>query len=113
MEQIEYMLSRIYSEESLKDQMLKRKHQFLLASQHSKAVGFASYEPSYRKSRAIMLHKIYLLPQSQGIGIGKMIFARLENIASVHANDSISLKVFHKNEKAISVYLKNGFFPTA
>ncbi|MEO8172642.1 MAG: hypothetical protein ABI581_06150 [Sediminibacterium sp.] len=57
MEHIEYMLSQIYSEASLKDQMLQKKHQFLLARQNHAVVGFASYELNCQNTKPIMVRR--------------------------------------------------------
>lgn len=108
-EQLEYMLALIYSEQSLKDQMLNRDHNFILPLKEEIPVGFASYELNYRNNPHLMLHKLYLLPEVQGMGIGRLIFSYLEDVAKTNANDTIRLKVFHKNDTAIAFYKRNGF----
>lgn len=108
-EQIDYMLTLIYNEESLKEQMNKKKHQFLLASNHKEPVGFASYELNYESKPQLMIHKIYLLPEAQGLGIGKKIFDYLTEIARINEQKSLRLKVFYRNDKAAAFYQKYGF----
>ncbi|MEO8172643.1 MAG: GNAT family N-acetyltransferase [Sediminibacterium sp.] len=49
------------------------------------------------------------MAETQGKGVGKMIFAYMAEIAKAYLCDTIRLKVFHKNEQAISFYIKNGF----
>lgn len=111
-EQIDYMLSMIYNKQSLKEQMIEKKHQFLLALNDNDPVGFASYELNYRKEPQLMIHKIYLLPQSQGIGIGSKIFNHLTEVAKANGQKRLCLKVFYKNDKAADFYLKYGFVKT-
>jgi ribosomal protein S18 acetylase RimI-like enzyme len=108
-EQIDYMLELIYNEQSLKDQMMMKKHQFLLALNNDNPVGFTSYELDYKAKAHLMIHKIYLLPESQGLGIGTKIFDYLTGVAKAHNQERLRLKVFHKNEKASAFYMKYGF----
>lgn len=74
-EQIEYMLEMMYSSESLKKQMEELHHQFLLCYDDDQAVGFASYSPI--EQNIYKLHKIYVLPNQQGKGIGKFVVAHI------------------------------------
>jgi GNAT superfamily N-acetyltransferase len=108
-EQIDYMLELIYNEQSLKEQMIDKKHQFLLALHNENPVGFTSYELNYRNEPQLMIHKIYLLPQSQGLGIGTIILDYLAEIAKDRNQKLLRLKVFYKNGKAESFYWKYGF----
>src|SRR4030081_1829915 len=66
--QLDYMLELIYSPDSLKDQMQRQEHIFLIAEMEEEAVGFASYskiaEPSIFK-----LHKLYVRTDIQGKGL--------------------------------------------
>lgn len=106
--QIDYMLSLIYNDESLRDQV-KQGHQFMLAEQDGKAIGFCSYETNYGSGEYFMIHKLYLLPSVQGSGIGSMFLKRLMDIARQNNNTTLRLKVFYLNLKAISFYVKHGF----
>jgi ribosomal protein S18 acetylase RimI-like enzyme len=108
-EQVKYMLALIYSEESLRNQMMDQGHKFILALKDNEPAGFASYELNYHGKLQLMIHKIYLLPESQGLGIGRKIFDHLTAIAKANNNTTLRLKVFHKNNKAAGFYLKYGF----
>src|SRR5215216_2952405 len=103
-EQIDYMLGLIYNEESLKEQMTNKNHQFLLALNNDDRVGFTSYELDYRKTPQLMIHKIYLLPESQGLGTGTKILDYLSGVAKNHKQKTLRLKVFYKNDKAEIFY---------
>ena len=89
--------------------MQEKGHIFILALNNETPVGYASYELNSNATSQLMLHKIYLLPEVQGMGIGKMILAFLEKTAKLNNNNSIRLKVFHKNDKAKGFYEKHGF----
>lgn len=108
-EQIDYMLALIYNEQSLKEQMIKKKHQFLLASNNDKPFGFTSYELDYKTEPQLMIHKIYLLPAVQGLGIGTKILDHLTEVAKMKKQKQLRLKVFYKNDKAAAFYRKYGF----
>jgi diamine N-acetyltransferase len=109
-EQIEYMLDLMYSEDSLLTQMQKKNHVFLLAVVNNEALGFLSYEVDYNSKSQTMVHKIYVLPTAQGLGIGKSLINYVATIAKENGNNQIRLKVFSKNEKAIMFYERFGFY---
>lgn len=106
--QIEYMLTLIYNDEALRAQM-NQGHQFLIIKYKDEPVGYTSYELNYKGIAQLMIHKVYILPTRQGLGIGKSTFQHLTNIALNHQQESLTLKVFYKNENAMAFYLKKGF----
>ena len=108
-EQIIYMLELIYNEESLKKQMLEKRHNFILVERDTEALGFTSYEINYNSGHQLMIHKIYLVPSTQGLGIGTKLLNLLSDIAINNKNDQLRLKVFFQNSKAIGFYEKYGF----
>jgi len=107
-EQIDYMLDLIYNEKALLEQITKG-HNFILINYYNQPVGYTSYELNYRNKPQLMIHKIYLLPSSQGLGIGEKTFNHFTQIAVEHQQKVLTLKVFHKNDKAIGFYGKKGF----
>jgi GNAT superfamily N-acetyltransferase len=107
-DQIDYMLNLWYTSEVLIDNMTHKKHFFLLALDGDICLGFASYEHNYLNKNSTRLHKIYLLPEAQGKGVGKLLIDTVENLAKIHQSDFISLNV-NKFNKACSFYQKIGF----
>ncbi|GAB4031034.1 GNAT family N-acetyltransferase [Spirosoma jeollabukense] len=109
-EQIRYMLDMMYSLDSLKTQITEQKHVFLLAQEaDSKAyLGYVSYELDYKNQSKTKLHKIYLLPASQGKGVGRLLIDKVAGIAAEHKNSTLSLNVNRYN-KAIQFYERMGF----
>ncbi|MBK9224654.1 MAG: GNAT family N-acetyltransferase [Flavobacterium sp.] len=105
--QIEYMLELFYSDGALLKN-LNDGHHFLLATENSKPLGFAAYEPHYHSKNQIRLHKLYLLPKAQGKGVGKLLIQEVERKAKENNDETISLNVNRFN-KAYLFYLKNGF----
>ncbi len=108
-QQLDYMLTMMYSHESLQYQIEKQHHIFLIAYEDNDPVGFAAYFPKDDISPTIYrLDKIYVLPERHGKGIGKKI---IEHIISIIKNEGtclLELNVNRKN-KAISFYKKLGF----
>ncbi len=106
--QIDYMLDMFYNLNSLKKQTEESKNVFLLISENGNDLGFISYELNYKNSIKTKIHKIYLLPESQGKGAGKILIQRVKEIAQLNNNQALILNV-NKYNKAISFYEKLGF----
>ena len=106
--QLDYMLELFYSDEALMTQMEEKGHQFILVSEGEVVLGFASYEHGYLNQNTTRLHKIYLLPESQGKGAGKLLIDTV--VAAARSNQSaiVSLNVNRFN-KAVTFYQKVGF----
>lgn len=105
--QLDYMMEMMYSNDSLRSQLLNN-NVFLLAEIENKIVGFASYELNYQNSTATKIHKLYVLPEIQGKGVGKGFIQYIQNIALKKANSALILNV-NKYNKAKDFYLHNGF----
>ncbi|HWK02567.1 MAG TPA: GNAT family N-acetyltransferase [Puia sp.] len=104
-EQLQYMLNLFYSPAALRRLILEEKHSFLLVELEEEPIGFASWgalaEPGVYK-----LHKLYVLPGTQGKGTGK---AMLQFIYSaIRGARALRLNVKRDN-KAIFFYEKMGF----
>ena len=108
-EQINYMLQLIYNEESLKEQILEKGHNFILAEKDNQSLGFTSYEINYNSEPQLMIHKLYILPEAQGLGIGSKFINLLSEIAKLNHYKQLRLKVYFENTKAIGFYEKYGF----
>ena len=106
--QIAYMLEWMYSLPSLENQIKEKGHVFLLAKEGAEFLGYASYELNYRARPQTKIHKIYLLPASQGKGAGAALIHQMGEIAAQNGNDTLSLNV-NRNNKAVGFYEKMGF----
>ena len=105
--QIDYMLEMMYSLESLEEQLQNNKV-FILAEEANEFVGFASYELNFDGFQKTKIHKLYVLPQTQGKGVGKQLVDYITKIASENHNTFLQLAV-NKNNKAKEFYVKIGF----
>jgi GNAT superfamily N-acetyltransferase len=104
-QQMDYMMELMYSKPSLVKQINKG-HQFIIAYDDAKAIAFASYSPKENAPAVYKLHKIYILPNQQGKGIGKLLINYITN--DIQPAASIQLNV-NRHNKAIYFYEKAGF----
>ncbi|MES2734064.1 MAG: GNAT family N-acetyltransferase, partial [Bacteroidota bacterium] len=72
-EQIEFMYAEIYHPDALQKQMTELAHTFLLLYLDEIPIAFASFAPRGADQTVFKLHKIYLLPDQQGKGLGKVL----------------------------------------
>lgn len=105
--QLQYMLGMFYSPESLRSQIEESRHQFLIAEIDEKKVGFASYSATETKGQ-FKLHKIYMLPETQGSGLGKQLLEQVKSDCSDLGATSLMLTVNRFNT-ALYFYKKQGF----
>ena len=106
--QIKYMLDLFYSEAALSDNMTFKGHDFLLLKDQDESIGFASFEHNYLQQKVTRLHKLYLLPKSQGKGRGKLLVEAVVEKAKENSSLNISLNV-NKFNPALTFYKKVGF----
>lgn len=106
-EQMDYMLARMYDAQTLRDQM-DEGHQFLLLQEDNSPVGFAGYECNYPEPGTCKLHKIYLLPETQGKGLGKMLLHEVVERAKQEDQHTLLLNVNRYNQ-AFVFYSNYGF----
>ncbi len=102
--QLRYMLDLFYSEESLMRQMGEQ--EFVIAYDGALPVGFASVgvvEPGVYK-----LHKLYVLPDMQGKGMGKYLIGSLINAIRTRGGRQLRLNVNRHNPAKV-FYERMGF----
>ncbi|WP_313804004.1 GNAT family N-acetyltransferase [Flavobacterium sp.] len=105
--QLDYMLENFYAIDSLEMQ-LASDHVFLLAEENNVFYGFASYEVNCNNSGKTKLHKIYVLPETQGKGLGKLFLNEVETAAKKAGNSCLYLNVNRYNI-AQEFYKRLGF----
>ena len=106
-EQSAYMMDMMYSTEKLHEQIEVRHHQFFIAEEE-RPIGFAGCELNHGQEGATRLHKIYLLPETQGKGAGKAMLDAVTAFAIANNQSTLELNVNRYN-KAIAFYERNGF----
>jgi len=102
-DQSDYMMEWMYSINSLKQQMNKEHHTYLLAYKDDACVGYVSVQP--QGENLFHLQKIYVLAEYQSYGVGKFLFnAALDYIRHIHPTPfTIELNVNRYN-KAVGFY---------
>lgn len=106
-EQVEYMLEKMYNQESLVEQTEKKGHQFFLINDvdAAKTIGFISISSDNQKD--FWIHKFYVLSANQNKGVGTQVFEKISNI--MNQPFSMRLTVNRQNYKSINFYFKIGF----
>jgi ribosomal protein S18 acetylase RimI-like enzyme len=126
-EQITYMLEMMYSIPAIEDQVGKghvfkllleavdtpssEKHYVNHGGARYRHVGYTSYQIDYLPSTT-KIHKIYLLPETQGRGYGKALIQHVEQISRSAGQQILRLDVNYENE-AIGFYEYLGFVKIA
>lgn len=101
--QLENLLSTIYALPALQ-QTMQDGHRFWLFEQAGEAAGFAS---AYREAETMWLRKLYVLPELQGRGVGRLLLdTAMAHFAPV---SDIRLNVNAQNLPAIAAYERWGF----
>jgi GNAT superfamily N-acetyltransferase len=106
-EQLRYMLDMMYNQGELLGQ-LKKGHIFLIAEEQKKEVGFASFSLIDPDNYGYKLHKIYVLQEMHGKGVGKILMNEVVNLAKRNGGKTLQLNV-NRNNKAKDFYEKAGF----
>ena len=106
--QLDYMLRLFYSDEALAKQIENKEQLFYLISDSKSTIGFIGIEHNYKDEAVTKIHKIYLLPETQGKGYGKKVFEFIEKLASENNSKELLLNVNRFNT-ALNFYKKLGF----
>ena len=102
--QVEYMLERNYSPDSLQRQ-IEEGQVFRWVMDGDEILGFLSI--SNQGEGRYFLHKLYLDNEKRGRGVGKMVF---ECLFAVYPDlRELRLTVNRQNYKSINFYFKTGF----
>lgn len=105
--QLDYMIDKFYNETALRE-LIQKGHVFYLAQdENENYVGFVSYEINSEPNKT-KIHKIYVLPETQGTGLGRQFFELVKEKAIGNNQNAIFLNV-NKYNNAIHFYTKLGF----
>ena len=109
--QIEFMLSWMYSEQTLQSQF-DQGHEFYVLSEQNSDLGFLALEwistSTDNKQQQLKINKLYILGQQQNKGFGKTLIQKAIQRASETNVSEIILQV-NKANKAKDFYAHLGF----
>ena len=105
--QLDYMIDKFYNETALRELMQKGHVFYVAQDDNGKDVGFVSYEINSEPNKT-KIHKIYVLPETQGTGLGRQFFELVKEKAIENQQNAIFLNV-NKYNNAIHFYTKLGF----
>jgi ribosomal protein S18 acetylase RimI-like enzyme len=103
--QLAYMLDLIYSPAALQKQF-DAAHNFIIVEEGDQPVAFADY--SLLKDDIYKLHKIYVLPDQQGKGVGKLLIDHIIQKIKEQKATALLLNV-NRHNKARGMYERLGF----
>lgn len=108
-EQMEYMLSEMYSETEITSHLQNPDYQYYLIQDenNNSYEGFIGYELNYEENTT-KLHRIYLVPESKGKGFGKGTLQFLNEKVFENGNRRIILNV-NKYNAARNFYESQGY----
>lgn len=108
-EQMEYMLSEMYSETEIRSHFQNADYHYYLIQdeENGSYEGFIGYEYNYEKETT-KLHRIYLVPESKGKGFGKTALQFLNQKVAENGNRRIILNV-NKYNAARKFYESQGY----
>lgn len=110
--QIEYMLQRFYSPESLAEQLAQGQifHVVELSRDgEKKVVGYVAYTPLDFVHGLFHLDKIYLKHSARGSGVGAAVLDGVISMIESLGARTLTLEVNRLNSVAINFYFKMGF----
>ena len=120
--QVDYMLEKMYSKAALLAQLMKGDI-FLIAAMNGKDVAFASYSVEEHQDHVYKLHKLYVLPEKHGEGLGKLLINEVIEKVREAGGKRLELNVNRANEakefyermgfnikKTVDIDIGNGFY---
>ncbi len=105
-DQISYMLGMMYSLPSLENQ-IKLGHIYFIACTEETAIGYASLER--QSENAFIVHKLYILPEYKGKGLGTFIFNNIVKYIKKQSTMPCTIEVHvNRYNSAVKFYERLG-----
>jgi len=107
-EEIRYMIDALYSSEAISETISNGSQRYILLADNSGPQGFASFGPRKEDKQVAKLHKVYVLPENQGNGYGRLLIEEVKRRLIIENIRILDLNVNRFN-KAKEFYEKLGF----
>ncbi|MCD7780397.1 MAG: GNAT family N-acetyltransferase [Candidatus Gastranaerophilales bacterium] len=108
-EQINYMVEKFQSYNSLKTQIEEEKYIYNILEDNGNIIGYFGASP---KDNYLFLSKLYIKKDFRGLGCGKQAFKKIKQIAQQCNKNVILLTVNKNNINTIKAYETWGFIKT-
>lgn len=105
-DQIKFMMEMMYSTEALREQLADG-HRYALAKEGDVYLGYLSIQ-HFESEFSTKIHKIYILPNQQGKGVGRLLIEYAKEQAKRNGSLYLTLNVNRYN-KALHFYQHLGF----
>ncbi len=105
-DQVEYMLDKYQSRESIFNQIREEGYTYFLVQEDGKYIGYIGIQ---LREDELFLSKIYIRDSKRGKGFGRKAIDYLQKLAKKNNIYRISLTVNKNNINSIKVYEKIGF----
>lgn len=106
-DQIDYMLDWMYNVQTLEEQV-QTGFLYYVVKENGVARGFLGLEPNYPDADILRIHKLYVLPEDQGKGLGRVLLNQAIDVAFDLDLHTLHLNVNRFN-KAVKFYEHCGF----
>lgn len=107
-EQIDFMLNWMYDTTTISNAINSSTQDFIVLIKNGEIIGFSGIEHNYENQLITRIHKLYVLPDKQGLGCGKALLNFVISEAEKNASTMLHLNV-NKQNPAVQFYLKCGF----
>ena len=107
-EQIKYMMNMMYSEEVIEKEVSEGVH-YCFIEDNGETAGYLAWGPWQAVPETAKLHKLYLLPEKQGRGIGSTAIESVRQQLKAGGYRRLRLNVNRQNANALRCYVRNGF----
>ncbi|MFM2041299.1 MAG: hypothetical protein RLZZ493_1888 [Bacteroidota bacterium] len=107
-EQIDFMLNWMYDISTISNAINSSNQDFFVLIKEGEIIGFSGIEHNYENQLITRIHKLYVLPDKQGLGCGKALLNFVKSEAEKNASTLLHLNV-NKQNPAVHFYVKCGF----
>jgi GNAT superfamily N-acetyltransferase len=92
-EQIDFMLNWMYDIKTISNAINSSNQDFIVLINEGEIIGFSGIEHNYENQLITRIHKLYVLPDKQGLGCGKALLNFHSNTQEIFPKDFI-LNIF-------------------
>lgn len=107
-EQIEFMLNWMYDTTTIATAIKNPNEDFIVLVENNEIIGFSGIAYNYQNQLITRINKLYVLPNKQGLGCGKLMLSFIISTAKKHQSLLLHLNV-NKQNPAVQFYVKCGF----